>query len=67
MKDKKKAVVAITKTKLENMLKFLRTDNSQRILNLEKIKEYGYALLINWSQLELTLKLNYYEKTGKYP
>lgn len=66
-KDKKKNAVPITQTKLDNMLEFLRTDHSQRISNLETINEYGHALLIKWNQLELPLKLNYFEKTGKYP
>jgi hypothetical protein len=49
------------------MLLFLRTDNNQRILNLESINEFGYAFLIKWNQLELSLKLNYYDYCGIYP
>jgi hypothetical protein len=63
----KKENVQMTKEQLASMLLFLRTDNSQRISNLESIIEFGHAFLIKWNQLELSLKLNYYDYCGIYP
>jgi len=65
MKDSK--TVRITKEKLNKMLEFMKTDNNQRIKELENINEFGNALLLKWNQLEIYLKLNYYEINGKFP
>lgn len=65
MKDSK--TVTITKEKLNKMIEIIRADNNQRIKELENINEFGNALLLKWNQLEIYLKLNFYEINGKFP
>ena len=41
---------------------------SKRIQALVSVNEYGFAILILWSRIEITLKLlRYYEKMEEYP
>lgn len=40
----------------------------QRIQALVRVNEYGFAILILWSRIEITLKLlRYYDKMDEYP
>lgn len=39
-----------------------------RMQNLERIEEYGFAILILWNRIEVTLKLlKYYDVTPNFP
>lgn len=56
--------------KAKKAYKILSEDNSYkiRIQNLEKAKEYGFAILILWNRIEITLKLlKYYDLDPTYP
>jgi|GEM_PF-5722387 len=65
--SKEKKNVRITKSDLKSMLDFFKNDNSQRIKNMEAINEFGQAFIIKWNELEISLKLNYYDHLGIYP
>lgn len=44
------------------------TKFKQRIIALEKVNEFGFALLIHWNRVEIALKLRqYYNKIETFP